>query len=399
MDYNYLILILIITAILGEFGFWKIIKHFKYELNFKESLLFSISTLILTIMCLVNFSLMQMSNVWGLGSIIVIYFLILLVFYYIIRSIKLKKYVPLKSMIWYILISIVNIVIIFNILDKTSNIGGLDALALFIIYIVIYFIYIVLLLLINIIIFVIRVIKKNNTNYKNQNYNISKLSYFNILAVFLIISLVFVIDYYNEYNYNKMLDNQKQIVIDYLNKEYPNQEFEIKETFETNVGCDMFGCHTPAIRNEIVSKTFNKNFVIDVQIEDLTIYDDGFKEIYEEEQKNSKEENIKKYLKDTYNVSLNYKIKNEEIENVEFIISKNYQKEEIELFTQDMRNVFNYVDNNFYDIDYVVLTFENGNPFYEGEYEYSKAKGSINENSMTNELWIMVNNEYIFVEK
>ena len=64
-----------------------------------------------------------------------------------------------------------------------------------------------------------------------------------------------------------------------------------------------------------------------------------------------------------------------------------------------MKNVFNYIDSSFYNIDYVILNFENGNPFYEGEYEYSKTKGSIKENSMTNELCIMVNDEYIFVEK
>ena len=49
--------------------------------------------------------------------------------------------------------------------------------------------------------------------------------------------------------------------------------------------------------------------------------------------------------------------------------------------------------------DYVILNFKNGNPFYEGKNEYSKTRGSINENSMTDELWIMVNDEYIFVKK
>ena len=62
---------------------------------------------------------------------------------------------------------------------------------------------------------------------------------------------------------------------------------------------------------------------------------------------------------------LNYKIKDEKLENVEFIIGKNYQKDEIDLFIQDMKSVFNYIDNNFYDIDYVILNFKNGNPFYD----------------------------------
>ena len=395
---DYVVLILII-GIMGGFGFWKIIKHFKYELNFNESLLFSISILALTILCLADFSLTKISVGWEFALIIIIYFLLLLILYYIIRSLKLKKYIPLKAIVGYILISVVNIVILFNMLDKTSNIGGLDALALFIIYVIIYAIYIILLLLINTIIFIIKLIKKNNIIYKNQNYRISKYSFINIALIILVIGLIFVIDYYNEHNYNKMLKTQKEIVINYLSKEYPTYEFEITNIYEEKVDCWMFGCRTPVIRNDIVNKTINRNFSIDVKKEDLTIYDDGFKSIFEEEQKNSKEEKIKKYLKDNYNISLNYKINNEKIEDVEFIISKNYQKEEIELFAQDMKNVFNYIDSSFYNIDYVILNFENGNPFYEGEYEYSKTKGSIKENSMTNELCIMVNDEYIFVEK
>lgn len=399
MNFDYVVLILIIIGILGLFSGWKLIKYFNYELNFKESLLFSISILALTILCLVNFSLIRISIGWEFALIIIIYFLLLLILYYIIRSIKLKKYVPLKSIVGYILISIVNIVILFNILDKASNIGGLDALALFVIYVIIYTIYIILLLLINVVIFIIKLIKKNNIIYKNQNYKISKYSYFNILVVILIIGLIFVINYYNEYNYNKMLEHQKEMVINYLNTEYPNYEFEIRDIYETEVDCWMFGCRTSVIRNDIINKIANINFSIDVKKEDLTIYDDGFKLIYEEEQQTNKEEKIRKYLKDNYNISLDYKIKNDKIEDVEFIIEKNYQKEEIDLFAQDMKSIFTYVDNNFYDIDYVVLNFEKGNPFYEGEYEYQKTHGSINENKFTNELWIMVNDEYILIEK
>lgn len=40
MSFDYVLLILIIIGILGGFGFWKLIKHFKYEMNFRESLLF-----------------------------------------------------------------------------------------------------------------------------------------------------------------------------------------------------------------------------------------------------------------------------------------------------------------------------------------------------------------------
>lgn len=391
MLFEYLILGLIIIGLLIGFGFWKLIKYSNYELNGKESLLYSISLIVLSIVFLVNFSLMPKYIVSEMSLPIILYFPLLLLMYYIIRSVKLKKYVPIKLIIFYILMSIINVIILFFLLDNTNNIDGWSALGLEFIYIVLCITYVVLLLLINFTIFIINYIKKVDTNYKNTNYKVSKYSYINILAVILIIGLIFGIDYYNEYNYNKLIEKQKEIVVDYLKQEYPNYEFEIKSTYETEGDCSFLFCKTPVFRNNIVNKTFNKNFDIDVKKEDLTIYDDGFKKIFEE--------NMKKYLRDNYDISVKYKLDNEELEDVEFVINKNYKKEEIDLFTQNMKNVFNYVDNNFYNIDYVVLNFENGNPFYEGENEYSKTRGSINENSMTNELWIMVNNEYIFIEK
>jgi len=400
MIFDYVISILIIVGILGGFGFLNLIKHYNYELNFKESLLFPVSTLILTILCLADFSLIQIYVGWEFSISIVIYFLALLVLYYITRSIKLEKYIPLKTIIGYILISVVNLVILFNLLSKfTSNISGWDALGLYLVYIALCILYIVLLVSINIIIFIIKSIKKDNKNYKNINYKVSKFSFINISMIILIICLIFGIDYYNEYNYNKLIEKQKAIVTDYLNKEYSNYKFEIINTYETKVDCWMFGCTTRVFRNEIETKSFSKKFVIDVKKEDLSIYEDEFKEIIEEEQKNTKEENIKKYLIDNYNLTLEYEINDEKLENVKFVINKEYKKEDIDLFVLEMKNIFNYIENNFYDLDYIILNFKYGNPFYEGEYDYSKNKGSINENSFTNELWIMVNDEYIFIEK
>lgn len=394
-----IILSLIIIGIICGFVFYKIIKHFNYELYFNESLLSTIPTLILTVYCLVDFSLLNIDFDVRIVIGIVVYFLALLLLYYFIRSIKLKKYIPFKTTISYILISIITLAFMGFLLDKTTNIDGWGALGLAIIYFLVYGIFIATLLLQNISIFIIELFSKNKQKYKNVNYKFNKFSYISMFATILIIGLIFGIDYYNEYNYNKLIKKQTDIVREYLKQSYPDYEFNFLDIYEVKVDCGYKVCMTPVFRNEIEITSSYQTFIIEVKKEDLTIYKDEFKEIVEEEQKNRKVENIKNYLKDNYNISLNYQINDEKIENVEFIISKNYEKEQIDLFSQDMKNVFNYIETNFYDLDYVILNFENGNPFYEGEYEYSKTKGYINDNSMTNELWLMVDDEYIFIKK
>lgn len=395
MIFNYIVCILVVIGIFGLFYGWKLIQHFNYELNYKESFLFSISILILISLCLFDFSFIQIYVDLKFLISIVIYFLGLLILYYITRSIKLKKYIPLKSIIYYILMSFINLTILFIIISKlTNNIDGSDALRLFAIYILLNAAYFIILIHINILIWIIKTLRKDEINYKNISYKISKFCLINFTTIILITGLVIGIDYYNAYNHKKMNYKQKNIAEKYLKDKYSKYKFEIINAYEEKVNCWMFGCNTTVLKVDFKNIDFDKNFSIMVN-KDLSIYDDGFKKIYKEEQKND----ITKYLKDNYNVSLNYKLKDEKLENVEFIIGKNYQKDEIDLFIQDMKSVFNYIDSNFYDIDYVILNFKNGNPFYEGKYEYFKTRGSISENSMTDELCIMVNDEYIYVEK
>lgn len=398
MIFDYVVCILIVIGILGLVGGWKLINHFNYELNYKESLLFPISILILTILCLVDFSFIQIYVGWEFSISIVIYFLALLILYYIIRSIKLKKYIPLKSIIGYILMSVINLVVLFIILvNSTSNIDGWDALGLLLIYIVLLGAYLILLLLINIAISIIKIIRKDEINYKNIGYKISKFCFINLSAIILMIGLIFGIDYYNEYNHNKMIEKQKDVAEKYLKENYSKYKFEIINSYETGVICWMFGCGATVLKVEVRNIDFNKNFSIMVN-KDLTIYEDEFKEIVEKEQKNSKEENTKKYLKDNYDILLEYNTL-EEIENAYFIIDRQYQREEIDLFVKDIKNAYNYVEQNLCNLKDITLSFKYGNPFYEGQYEYQKTHGSINENEFTNELWIMVNDEYIFIEK
>ncbi len=146
-----------------------------------------------------------------------------------------------------------------------------------------------------------KIYKKEDFNFKNINYNISIFSYFNILTASIIIGLFFAIDYYNGFNNNKMLELHKEIVIDYLNKEYPNYDFEITDTYEEEVGYCLFGCRTTIIKNDIVNKAINKNFSINVKKEDLTISDDDFKYIFEEQQQKENDESKKLSYTISYN--------------------------------------------------------------------------------------------------
>jgi len=279
VSFDYVILILVIIGLLGGLCFLRTIKNHNYELNFKESLLFPILLLILTFICLFDFKLLNINFDFRVCFVIVIYFLILLLIYYILRSIKHKKYVPCKVIVGYIVICVINLIILFYLLDSSfSNINGWDALALYIIFIVISIMYFILLLLVNFIIFVIKSIKKENMSYSNVNYKISKFSFVSLFITFLIIVGVLIVNYYNELNYNRLIEKQKEVVLDYLNKEYPNYSFEIISTYETRVDCS-FICRTPAFKNEIRVKELGDYIIVNVKKEDLTIYEDNFEEI------------------------------------------------------------------------------------------------------------------------
>ncbi len=192
MLFEYIIIILVLLALLLEFVFFRLIKHYNYELNYKESLLYSIPILIITIFSLTDYSVIRQNLRWDYLIIIVSYFLIILIIYYILRFIKNKKYIPCKSIIGYVLMSIINLMILFNFpTNKLINISGWDILGLFLGYILVSIIFIVLLLIINIIFLIIKLATKTDNNYTNIKYKISKITYINVFTILLLIILVF----------------------------------------------------------------------------------------------------------------------------------------------------------------------------------------------------------------
>ena len=65
-------------GILVGFVFYKLIKYCKYELHFKESVLYSIQILIISIFGLIDYSLIKQNLRWNYLTAIAIYFLIIL---------------------------------------------------------------------------------------------------------------------------------------------------------------------------------------------------------------------------------------------------------------------------------------------------------------------------------
>lgn len=209
MGLEYIILIIIIPLI--GFGFYKALKHNNCELNFKESLIYSICILLLTSMFLIDYKLIKINT--DVFMILIIYLLILLLIYYIIRTIKLKKYIPIKVIIGYTLISIASLIAYYIFLPSfTSNAYGLDIIILYLFYIVLAASFTSLLIVINIITLIIKLIIKTNLDYKNKHYKISKLALLNIITTLSIIGLIYGIDSLNKQNSINLLNNYKKLI-------------------------------------------------------------------------------------------------------------------------------------------------------------------------------------------
>lgn len=187
-----MIYVVLFLIILSSYLFYNRVKCNNYELNFKESILYSTLILIVTsciLLQFINFNLVVIYNIY-------FYFFILLLVYYIVRYVKLKKYIPIKVIVGYLLIDIITLITFWNIEEVIKSIDGLIYIGLFFVYIVLFTIFIASLVLVNLVISIIKVIKKDTTNYKNINYKISNLNFINIFILILLIGLILVIDNY-----------------------------------------------------------------------------------------------------------------------------------------------------------------------------------------------------------
>lgn len=278
-----LISLLILIVILIIYLLYKNAKSNNFDLKYKENVLFIIPTFILIFTCLFNFEYYQTKIALEIPLLIFAFFVIILVIYYVVRVIVLKKYIPLKIILFDIINNLLILYIIYMMADKvTSNIDGENYFELLVLYFIISLLYVSVLLLINIIVFILKSIKKDHLNYNNKNYSIIKMSIFNIAMCIMTSLFIIFVDKLNLNSYNKLLLKQKSIVNSYLKSEYSEYSFKIIDSYKTKTDCYMFGCKTNVIRNEILNFEYNKQFSIDVIINDLQIKDDEFKKIKEE---------------------------------------------------------------------------------------------------------------------
>ena len=278
-----LISLLILIVILIICLLYKNAKSNNFDLKYKENVLFIIPTFILIFTCLFNFEYYQTKLALKIPLLIFVFFVIILIIYYVVRVIVLKKYIPLKIILFDIINNLLILYIIYMMADKvTSNIDGENYFELLVLYFIVSLLYVSVLLLINIIVFIVKSIKKDHLNYNNKNYSIIKMSILNIAMCIMTLLFIIFVDKLNLNSYNKLLLKQKSIVNSYLKSEYSEYSFKIIDSYKTKTDCYMFGCKTNVIRNEILNFEYNKQFSIDVIINNLQIKDDEFKKIKEE---------------------------------------------------------------------------------------------------------------------
>ena len=194
-----MIYVVLFLMILSIYLFYSCVKCNIYELNFKESIFYSIFILIVTsciLLQFINFNLVVLYNIY-------FYFFILLLAYYIVRYVKLKKYIPIKVIVGYLLIDIITLITFWNIEEVIKHIDGLKFIGLFFVYIVLFTIFIISLVLVNLVIFIIKIIKNDTMNYRNINYKISNSAFINIFILMLLIGIILGIDNYIENANNK----------------------------------------------------------------------------------------------------------------------------------------------------------------------------------------------------
>lgn len=268
MFFIYLIIIFFIIGILA-FTFWKILKKNKFELNYKENYI------LLAIFILLIISIDYFYN--QIFIIITILFLFLIL-YYIIRTIKLKKYVPLKIIIFNILIYIISI-ISYLFIAYIRNDSGFDALGVAVVLyikIMIYFILSCLLLIINIILSIIKSVKKSRRKYKNSKY---KINYAIIIIYLFILIITAAIALGVKIHKNNRMKSQKEKVIIYLNKKYPEYDFKIISSTVSCYPTSSFECNDDFYDNEVLEKSTNIKFYVEVDFDTLGIISNEFEDI------------------------------------------------------------------------------------------------------------------------
>lgn len=292
-------LIVIVVSLVFYLGY-KLLFKIQFQLNGTETLLFQFAYI-----CI--FFGFYYENIVNFGNLLIpigIIFLIILGYYYLLRMIKTKLYIKWQLFIIYILMFFVQgYALSFIPMDGWDSLGYAIIFILFVGSTLIY------LLIINFITFIIRKVKK--INYKNNTLMFKKELIVSLIAIALFLPIIYGLSFEKKIIYEdiKREEIAKEKALDYLNKKYGNGEFKIIERIDDE--------YNEYFLFTVSTKYLDTEFNIDLNYDDLTIFDEDFIFKYYSEELNEEilnynqlESYIENYLRlemlNKYNIDVEY---------------------------------------------------------------------------------------------
>lgn len=383
-----------IVTIIGFIIFYKLLSKNKFDLKGYEIIIFQVAFMFL----------FHIGNYYELRfyqDCISLYLLIMLSFYYLMKTIKTHKYTQLKILILYFILSLSDYLSITFLYDVDSW-YKLIAFFFYPIYVGCVIIYI---LLMNLICLIINKIKKLNIEKDENSLFNNKLKLI-LIIVCLFIPIIYGVVGNKLYNIS---ENKKEViaqktVINYLNQKYDDGNYKIKNIDQGNICKNCFAfTYTKGYTLSVTTDYFANDFEVTITKDNFKIREDSFifeylksltsENIYDyydiENYFNKKISNEinDKYLKQ-YNAKINLEINLDEeklkeynfnslpsIKNIEDLlnkninyitISKNFTENEIEIFVPYIVEIYETIYNEFekQEKDNIMnFIFDNGNPF------------------------------------
>ena len=401
-----IILCLFTTGIL--FFVYKWLKKYKFNLDGFEIFLYKLITFVI----LIAISLpTNISFLWLITS----WLIIVWIFYYVVKMIKLKKYTEWWIILTHLIFVIINIIILIFLVDnpKYSNFYPNYSYYSFTSYYIIFNVgTVIFLLLINGITFIIRKLCKVKKD--NINTDVSMPLYKNKKGIIMLILITIVMVFYVVVT-NKIKENQQEqkekkvqkLALNAMTKKYGNGNFQVHKLIDGNSKCNNLYCADYNIYIVVLkSEYMNSTFEVRVFKDDHKLITDNFYNIYMQEKYKM---DLEKYLKTQileyynklfleYNVNINFEniyvnndyydvnfgkiptiedLKNYvTLESSSIVINKVFDATMQDEFIEYIKKVSNiYYENlSIYNIneDIMDFSFAYDNPFNNGNIHYQK---------------------------
>lgn len=383
-----------IVTIIGLIIFYKLLSKNKFDLKGYEIIIFQVAFMFL-------FHIGSYYELRFYQNYISFYFLIMLSFYYLIKTIKTHTYSQLKILILYFMLAISDYISITFLYDVNSW----YKLVAFFVYPLYVGCTIVYILLMNLLCLIINKIKKFNIEKDENEFLNNKLKLM-VIVVCLFIPIIYGVVGNKLYN---LSENRKEVtaqknVINYLNQKYGDGNYKIKKIDKGNICKNCFAfTYIKGYTLFVTTDYFANDFEVTITKDNFKIREDGFifeylksltgENIYDyydiEEYFNKKISNeINNKFLEQYNAKINLEINLDEeklkeynfnslpsIKNIEDLLNKNiksitisksFAENEIEKFIPYIVEIYETIYNEFEKQEKdntMKFIFENGNPF------------------------------------